>query len=77
MTAWWCGVFLDISTRHQNGYFFIFWGFKGQKGSKKDKNGHYFLFFCLGIWGVQNDHTCVGSIFGYQDDTLKYSFFYF
>ena len=51
MTARWWGVFLDIRTSRQNAYFFIFWGFKGQKGSKKAKNGHYFLFFFYGDMG--------------------------
>ena len=77
MTARWWGVFLDIRTSRQNAYFFIFWGFKGQKRAKKVKNDHYFLFFCMGKWDVQNDRTGVGSIFGYQDDTPKCLFFYF
>ena len=49
MIARWWGVFLDIMTRRQNAYFFIFWGLKGQKRVKKVKNDHYFLFFSMGI----------------------------
>ena len=77
MTAWWWGVFLDIMTARQNAYFFIFLGLKGRKRVKKVKKDHFFLFFCMGIWGVQNDRTGVGSFFGYQDDTPKCLFFNF
>jgi len=74
MTARWWGVFLDISTRRQNAYFFIFWGVLG---SKKVKNHHYFLCFFMRIWGAQNDRTGVGSIFGYQNYTPKCLFILF
>ena len=57
--------------------FLYFEGLRVKKESKRSKNDHYFLFFCMGIWGVQNDRTGVGSIFGYQDDTPKCLFFYF
>ena len=55
----------------------LFFYILGVYGSKRVKNGHYFLFFCMGICRVQNDRTGVGSIFEYQDDTPKCLFFYF
>ena len=48
ITARWWGVFLDIRTSRQNAYFFIFWGFKGQKRVKKVKKWPLLFVFLYG-----------------------------
>ena len=55
MTARACIVFLDIRTRRQNAFFFLFWGVVGSKEGRKGSKITKKKFFVYETWGCLID----------------------